>query len=210
MAKLKAPLMSLGASGQLGKSLVFFPWKGLDLVREYVVPSNPKTAGQLTQRAYMTAAVAAIHDAQALAALALGAADISAYALKGSTFSTPRTWFNQIVKFWLDVKVAVKTPCIYSDGQMLGTSKDDFRPVVYLNEETGSTLAAGKFYLGTSKTALITNAVAVIQAGIAASLGPAAGFSGLVAGTKYYWQFRPNVADGCEGADSGIYSAKAT
>ncbi|GAH96000.1 unnamed protein product, partial [marine sediment metagenome] len=37
MAKLKGPLFSLGASQQLGKALVFFGWKGLDVVREYVI-----------------------------------------------------------------------------------------------------------------------------------------------------------------------------
>jgi len=42
VSKLKAPLLSLGASGQIGKSLVFFGWKGLDVVREYVIPSNTK------------------------------------------------------------------------------------------------------------------------------------------------------------------------
>ena len=54
MAKLKAPLLSLGASGAIGRSIVFFPWKGLDCAREYVIPSNPKSTGQLTQRGYLT------------------------------------------------------------------------------------------------------------------------------------------------------------
>ncbi|KKM06256.1 hypothetical protein LCGC14_1745880, partial [marine sediment metagenome] len=53
MAKLKGPLFSLGASGQIAKALVYFPWKGLNLVREHVVPSNPNTTGQVTQRGYM-------------------------------------------------------------------------------------------------------------------------------------------------------------
>ncbi|GAH56681.1 unnamed protein product, partial [marine sediment metagenome] len=59
-------LMSLGASGQLGKALVFFPWKGLNVVREYVVPANPDTDLQGTQRGYLTTMVDAIHAAQAL------------------------------------------------------------------------------------------------------------------------------------------------
>ncbi|GAI66183.1 unnamed protein product, partial [marine sediment metagenome] len=64
MAKLKAPLMSLGASGQLGKSLVFFGWKGLDVVREYVIPSNPQTDLQTTQRDYLTEIVTRLHTVQ--------------------------------------------------------------------------------------------------------------------------------------------------
>ena len=60
MAKLKAPLLSFGASGAIAKSLVYFPWKGLNVVREYVIPSNPKSTLQVTQRGYLAAAVAVI------------------------------------------------------------------------------------------------------------------------------------------------------
>src|SRR3972149_2455449 len=38
MAKLKAPLLSFGASGKLADTLVYFPWKGLAVVRSYVIP----------------------------------------------------------------------------------------------------------------------------------------------------------------------------
>lgn len=61
MAKLKAPLLSLGASGNLGNALVYFNWKGLDVVREYVVPANPKSTAQIAQRGYLTSAIAAWH-----------------------------------------------------------------------------------------------------------------------------------------------------
>lgn len=57
MAIVKAPLLSLGASGALGKTLVGTTWKGIKVLREYVVPANPQTAGQVTQRGYMTTAV---------------------------------------------------------------------------------------------------------------------------------------------------------
>ncbi len=59
MAIVKAPLLSLGARGQLGKSLVFSGWKGLKTVREHVVPANPQTAAQITQRDLVTVVVAA-------------------------------------------------------------------------------------------------------------------------------------------------------
>ncbi|GAI60181.1 unnamed protein product, partial [marine sediment metagenome] len=57
MAKVKGPLFSLGASGQLAKTLVYMNWKGIDDVRSYVIPANPKTADQQTQRGYFTNAV---------------------------------------------------------------------------------------------------------------------------------------------------------
>lgn len=50
MARLTAPLMSFGARGQLGKSVVFFPWKGVNSARSYVKPANPKTTAQTTHR----------------------------------------------------------------------------------------------------------------------------------------------------------------
>ncbi|MBA7687234.1 hypothetical protein ES703_95695 [subsurface metagenome] len=65
MAKLKAPLLSMGASGKIGDIMVFFPWKGINVVREYVIPANPKTALQIAQRAHVTEAVAYIHTAMA-------------------------------------------------------------------------------------------------------------------------------------------------
>lgn len=59
MAKVKAPLLSLGASGKLAGTLVAFEWKGLKVMREYVIPTNPKTADQVAHRGIFTDAVAA-------------------------------------------------------------------------------------------------------------------------------------------------------
>ncbi|MBA7587394.1 hypothetical protein ES708_29423 [subsurface metagenome] len=61
MAKVKGPLFSLGASGQLAKTLVYADWKGIDYVRQYVIPANPKTAEQQEQRGFFTAAIDAWH-----------------------------------------------------------------------------------------------------------------------------------------------------
>jgi len=206
LAKLKAPLMSLGASGQLGKSLVFFPWKGLDVVREYVVPSNPDTTLQQTQRSYVTAAVAAIHAAQARPDNPLSETDQMAYSALASAKGKIMTWFNQIVKLWCDVEVSVKTPCIYSDGIITDKDVSAIDAFIKLNEETGSTLAAGRFYFGTSKTNLIHSAVASITGGDKAVLEDEDLSAFLTAGKKYYWQFRPTAGDDCGGADSGIYN----
>lgn len=50
MAKVKGPLLSLGASGQIGKSVVFGDWRGVKYAREHVVPANPNTTAQQTTR----------------------------------------------------------------------------------------------------------------------------------------------------------------
>jgi len=210
MAKLKAPLLSLGAAGAVGKALVFFNWKGLDVAREYVVPSNPKTAPQTTQRGILTAAVAKIHELQARATTPLAADDITAYAAWGSIFPTPRTWFNQAVKNWVDVKVAGKGPIIYFDGKETQTTATDARMRIYRGEEVTDTLVAANCHLGISKTNLIQTKPFTVIAGFELVIGAGDQFTGLTVGQKYYWQARPVAEDPAEGAYSGIYSFIAT
>jgi len=53
MVKLTAPCMSLGASGTLANSIVFSNWKGRAYARSHVIPSNPKSALQVSMRAMM-------------------------------------------------------------------------------------------------------------------------------------------------------------
>ena len=62
MAKVKAPFLSLGASGKIAGTLVASSWKGLKTIREYVKPSNPQTAAQTTQRDLFSSAVSAFRN----------------------------------------------------------------------------------------------------------------------------------------------------
>ncbi len=201
MAKLKAPLLSLGAAGQLGKALVFFGWKGLDVVREYVIPANPKSTGQVTQRDYLTTGVDAIHTAQAEAAYPLNEADIMAYALWASVVKAATTWFNQALKNWIDCFVAENEGAIFRSGQAIeGDTTLDV--TVFATKLDGSAITAGKFFWGTSKTALIHSGAAGIDAEAhSANLL----IEGLTNNTKYFWQFRVDDGETCEGARSGIY-----
>jgi hypothetical protein len=50
MAKLKGPLLSMRASGQIGKSQVYATWRGVQYVRQLVDPSNPRTEAQTSTR----------------------------------------------------------------------------------------------------------------------------------------------------------------
>lgn len=205
MGKVKAPLLSLGASGQIGKTLVYFNWKGINVVREYVVPSNPKTTAQETQRAYITAAVAAIHAAQALVSEPLASADQVAYSALAAAKGKIMTWFNQACKLWVDVEVDSKVPCLYRNLLEADLDVENFDITLYISEKTGSTLAAGKFYFGTTRTNMINNQAATIVAGVAAQINVVDLSAFLTAGVKYFLQFRPDSGDGCEGANSGIY-----
>ena len=50
MAKTQAPFLSLGAKGQLAKTVVASTWKGIKTMRQYVVPANPRTTAQVAHR----------------------------------------------------------------------------------------------------------------------------------------------------------------
>lgn len=182
----------------------------MNVVRSYVVPSNPKTAAQTTQRGYFTEAVAKVHAVLALATHALDAADKAAYAVLASCSAAPRTWFNEILRWWVDVRVAGKIPIIYSDGTISDPTHTSIDLIMYLNEKTGSSLLAGKFYFGTSKTSLIYTKAATVVAGVSVALANSDCSAFLTAGEKYYVQFKPDAGDPCVGAVSGIYTFTAT
>ena len=202
MAKVNAPLFSFNASGKLADALVYFCWKGLDVVRSYVVPSNPKSAAQTTQRGYLSAAVTAIHTAQALAADAFAALDAAAYSLWGSCFASPRTWFNQAVKNWVDVCVDGNAGALFYDCQITTTTPGQIDVDI---DTQAATYAAGHCFYGTTKTALINS---VACTGTPPNI--LATIPGTVAGQKYFLQFRADPAYPCEGAMSGIYYAIST
>lgn len=50
MAKVTAPNLSIKSNGQVGKALVHTQWRGVNVVRSYATPSNPKTAEQTKTR----------------------------------------------------------------------------------------------------------------------------------------------------------------
>ena len=50
MAKVTAPLFSFSASGTIAEALTFSSWRGIDYVRERVIPNNPQTAAQTAVR----------------------------------------------------------------------------------------------------------------------------------------------------------------
>ena len=56
MSKITGPLLSLGARGQIGKSMVFASWKGQPYVRQLVIPANPQSAEQTLTRTAFTEA----------------------------------------------------------------------------------------------------------------------------------------------------------
>lgn len=50
MAKLTGALLSLGGRGKIGDTLVFATWRGVQYVRQWVIPENPNTTAQQAVR----------------------------------------------------------------------------------------------------------------------------------------------------------------
>lgn len=97
MAKVSGPLFSLEARGKVGDAIVFFPWKGLHVVRQWLVPTNPKTGAQGTIRLIIgalgrsTSVVQTAHDF---------ASEVRAYMDAGLT------WPSAISKYMIENVVA--------------------------------------------------------------------------------------------------------
>jgi len=56
MAIVKGPLFSVEARGKIANVMVHFPWKGRAVVRKWLKPTNPRTAGQDTVRGKLKSA----------------------------------------------------------------------------------------------------------------------------------------------------------
>jgi hypothetical protein len=53
MAKVTGPLFSVSASGKVADTIVFFGWKGINVVRQWLKPANPMSYKQGDQRQYV-------------------------------------------------------------------------------------------------------------------------------------------------------------
>jgi len=93
MAKAKLPLLGVQARGQLGKAIVYFPWKGIQCVRTHVYPAQPRTGPQLAVRADFSNHIDAWHAITNLAA------DKVAWNLFASVSKRAASGFNEFVGF---------------------------------------------------------------------------------------------------------------
>lgn len=97
MAQLKAPLLSFKASGSIAKAMVFGQWKGINWVRQHIVPANPNTALQITQRGYLTAANALWHNIT----YPNNALDLVMWDKLAGISYTPLSGFNEYIKMYV-------------------------------------------------------------------------------------------------------------
>lgn len=186
MAKVKAPLLSLSASGSLAKTIVFFPWKGIQCVREHVVPSNPRSDPQNDQRGYMTSAVTSFHAGN------FTTEDVGAFNRFAGTLAATMSGFNAYVqKFIAEIKLGnvwknvrnVLISAIVDDGATVTCTAPAAALDLVINYGTRKT------YLGTEKT------MSDLTGG-----QYDCDLTGLAPSTKYYFQ----IVCGATGVDFGM------
>lgn len=188
MAKTTSPLFSMKASGQLGKSLVYMSWKGINDVRTYVIPANPKSAGQQTQRGFFTNAVTAWHTD------GYTALDVAAWNLMALASKMVASGFNMFTKFYVQAKVATHT---WTKLTAVVTSAiTDTGATVTVQVPSDKT---GKLYIGTSNTSML-----IPFTGAWLTDHYTFTITGLSPSTKYFFYVK-NTSAG-EDARTGIYT----
>lgn len=192
MAKVTAPLFSFGARGKLADTLVYFPWKGIDAVRSYVIPANPNSAGQQTQRGHMGDAVDSWHT------LGIDAIDLAAWNRYAATLGRVMSGFNAFCKAFLDFLVA---GVALADVDMVfnGALVDDADGTFSASAESPAGPTQCDMIWGTSPTSLINTINDPTATPYA--FAPAT----QVPGQTIYARFQPkNVGNAVRG-QSGIY-----
>jgi len=190
MAKVKGPLFSMDARGQIAKSLVYMGWKGLKTVRQYVIPSNPSTEDQQTQRGYFKAAVEEWHT-EGYTALDVAAWDLYALSLK-----VAQSGFNVYMKLRVRAKVALKTWLKLVNITIGAPTATGC--VVTVATDTDQTLS---LYYGTSKTSMFGEVVGTWELGTTTF-----NITGLSPEVEYFFYIKTKLATGAE--RTGIYSFK--
>jgi len=188
MAKVKAPLMSFDARGQIAKSLVYLGWKGLKTVRQYVIPANPKSSDQQTQRGFFSAAVDDWHTD------GFTQLDVDAWNLLALASKVALSGFNMLVKLKVICAVAEESWVALVDCLITAIASDGAQ--INVTGTVGSTI---KLYWGVSKTAMVNEEDMADTAGdyevTIATMSPT---------TKYYFYIKDTSAG--EQARTGIYS----
>ena len=79
MAKVSGPLFGLDARGQVGKAIVYSFWRGINYVRQHVVPANPNSDGQKLFRGLITGLTQAWKSEDTIGAVEIDSAYKLAY-----------------------------------------------------------------------------------------------------------------------------------
>lgn len=104
MAKVTGPLFSIEARGKIADAMVFFPWKGRNVVREWKKPSNPQTAAQGDARTILGGLGRSVSPVAKTSLYAQYAREVA---------DAGQTWVSQFVKYMRDTHM--KTVANFDD-----------------------------------------------------------------------------------------------
>lgn len=179
---------------------MFSKWKGIDYARKYVIPANPNTSGQSTQRGYLTAAVAAWHTT---GASALEAADKSAWNRYAGVLGK-MSGFNAFCREWMKESVAGGTvPGHFFNMDV--TDPDGSAFACDIDSDISGTPTA-TLHLGVTKTFFPYTDTAALSSGNASF---SAGDTGFAAGETAFFYVDVGTP-GTDYARTGLYSVALT
>lgn len=103
MARVTGPLFSLDASGTIAGAMTFSKWKGINYVRLRVIPANPQTASQVSQRNTLAAATSVWKWSTSLDA-------VSKASWNTSASGTGMSGFNRFTSVFIRTNTQKTTP----------------------------------------------------------------------------------------------------
>jgi len=188
MAKVTGPLMSMDARGKLANAIVFIGWRGIQDVRRWVKPANPRTDAQVAQRNRFTQAVDKYHE--------LTPGDKQAWETKAS--GKPYSGFNLFVSRVVKTLVAGKTWQLIKDVKAENITSNSA-------DITGYTDNAELVRVEYGTNPGVYTAYADEPSGRSAAGTFTVSLSGLSSGTTYYYRVITQTPDGVWG-ETGEYS----
>lgn len=190
MAKVTAPLFGFAASGKLANSIVYMTWKGINDVRQYVIPANPDTILQKAQRRKLTEAVAEWHAAH------YNVGDVAAWRRYAGILPRIMTAFNSMVKTHVDEAVLGNTWKRLHDSYITDVTSTGFKFGIALP----SADATPKIHWGVRETYMPDSA----DMDVSAAAKPFYTFTDLLPHTPYYVWIEVGTSGDAYGR-TGIY-----
>lgn len=171
-AIVDSPLLGMGAKKSIGKTITYFRLKGQNIARQRVIPANPNTAAQQTQRGLMSTVVGYFHT------LGLNALDLAALNRWASAAFRKLSGYNLFVRTVLDYILLGGTENYFAHGVSIGSVTASGAVLSYTAKSAGT----GKVMYGTSKTSQLSEKTSVDATGDSWS----GTLTGLAASTTYY------------------------
>ncbi|MGQ9847534.1 MAG: hypothetical protein ACUVQP_08560 [Bacteroidales bacterium] len=155
MAKVNMPLLGISATGQLGKSLVYFNWKGLNVVRRYIIPTNPRSGLQQTQRGYFSDAIEAFHNAN------FTVEDRQAWNTLASLSPSPMSGFNAFIQGYISALISEMSFTILRNMNISNRTSSSATITFNIGSDKNS-----KLFWGTSKTFMSNQVTGSFSSGV--------------------------------------------